>query len=72
MIVLAVFLWLGCGFIGAGWAFAYAENQFVVPGRDTRRESLGFSLVLALIGGPVFMVTAFLLSGFAEHGWRLR
>lgn len=56
--------WLVCGFVAAGFDYAYFMGRF----GGNPRQRAGESLVLVL-GGPIALVVTFLLSGFGMHGW---
>ena len=66
MITLIIIAWFLCGIIGAGFDYAYFKGRY--PEQHDTREALGESLVLVIIG-PIYMVIAFLSSGFAKYGW---
>lgn len=74
VILLLVACWLPCSIICAGLFFAHVRKKYSQAG-DSPREDLGMAVAVgSLYGiiGPLGVVIAFLLTGFAEHGWRLR
>jgi hypothetical protein len=75
ILVLCILGWLASATFSAGTMFACMQCQF--PDRPEfnakrYREDLGTSWVFGLVFGPVGAFMGFFLSGFMEHGWRLR
>lgn len=68
MVALFVVAWLACAILSAGWWFAYDQKGFPFSEMD-RRTDAGFALLMGLVGGPVAVFVAFLMTGFAAHGW---
>lgn len=60
--------WLCCGLIGAGFDNAYFQRKW--PEQCNGRQDLGKSMI-GIIGGPVYLMMAYLHSGFGEYGWSL-
>lgn len=69
---LFALLWIACGIGGAGFSFSYWQSMFPEGAPNRVRGDLGFSLLMGIWLGPVFLVIAYFLSGFGEFGWRLR
>jgi hypothetical protein len=63
-------LWLLCGIGGAGFMFAYFQDEYPESAESQRREDLGMATLFGAFG-PVALVAGFLFSGFGKHGWRL-
>ena len=77
-----ILTWITCGLIAAGglnaslgrnyclkpspttfcWSFCYS---------DDRRRDLGFSISMGLVGGPVSLVVATIVTGVFSSGWSL-
>jgi hypothetical protein len=70
--IILPLLWIAPSPITAGICFAYFQAKFPSIAKQDRREDLGFAWFLALLSGPVGLVVELFMSGFAEHGWRLR
>lgn len=60
-------LWIVCGLIAAGGFNAQLGHTFC----SDRRHDIGFSITLGLLGGPVSLVVATLVTGVFAHGWTL-
>ena len=70
--------WYALGLAGSGFMVAdlvAADVRFGVWSDEelarTRREHVGVSLVMAVLG-PGNLIACFCLSGFGQHGWTLR
>lgn len=70
MIILMIIGWIVCGIFAAGGLFATMQGDF--SSDESTREDLGVALLIGLAFGPVALVLSIFLSGFYEHGWRLR
>ncbi len=66
-VTIIIALWLACGMGGAGMIVAFVQEQFWCKGY---RQDLGMASVYA-VTGPVFLIVAAGISGFAEAGWTL-
>lgn len=66
-IIFFILLWLILGVVGAGFSLAYFDTW----GKDGFRQELGASLLLGILGGPIWLLFSFFMSGFGERGWRL-
>jgi hypothetical protein len=73
IVALLIALYIVCSVISTGWLFAYERHS------DTRaaslREDLGWCWMFGLFcgfGGPVGVIVVWLMTGFGEHGWRLK
>jgi len=67
-------VWLISALIVAGWNFAYMQGIFQRTADGNRREDLGWAMVIGMLYGclgPIGVLLAWLMTGFAEHGWRL-
>ncbi len=67
-----VVLWVACGIGAAGLSFAYFQGKYPTIAATNRRADLGNALMMGLVFGPIALFAEFFLSGFGEHGWRLR
>ena len=72
-------VWLLCGFATVGFAYAYfahCDESFrlwsAAQLAEQKRDSLAFAVCWGLLGGPVSLCASFFLTGFWQHGWRLR
>ena len=72
LLIGAVLFWLFCGVIAAGIFFADVQGGFPSIAKEYYREDLGLSVGVGLIAGPFALVVALFMSGFCQHGWRLR
>ena len=73
-IALIGLIYLVCSVASAGLYFADCQGRVPSGARERRRDDLGFAIVTGLflgLIGPVGVLQAYLMSGFAEHGWRL-
>lgn len=71
-LIVVICAWIACGVGTAGITFAYFQDSYPTIAKQTRRQDLAFSCFLGGLFGPIGLVISFFLSGFAEHGWRLR
>ena len=72
MIALLVIVYLICAVLIAGMFFAYFTGKW--PEHAESREELGYAIFIGLLGalsGPIGVLVVFLISGFAEYGWKL-
>ena len=73
MKLLALILcWLLCSIIAAGLLFAHAQTEWPSLAKQDYRSDLGWAILMSLYGGPMTLVVAFFMTGFARHGWKLR
>ena len=77
MVVIAIAVavmcfWLICSFAAYGFLFAYDQCHFPNIAAKDRRSDMAFDLGLSLAFGPIVLVMSFFLTGFWEHGWRLK
>ncbi len=72
MILLCILGWLACAIFTAGAFFADIQDSFPMIAKVCERQDLAFGLVLGLIGGPIGALVSIFLTGFFQHGWRLR
>ena len=70
--LLGVVVWLGCAILTTGLAVAYFENKYPSTVNREYRSSLAFGCAYGLLGGPLSLLIAFFLSGFAEFGLQYR
>lgn len=68
--VVLVFAWLACGFVGAGFyrSTLRANTPYLSTIPYQTHAMAGISWLLVL-GGPVYLATAFALSGAGYTGW---
>ena len=66
MIESIIIVWLFCGFIGAGFDYAYFKGKY--PSQHDTREAIGESLCTVFLG-PINMILSFLNSRFGKYGW---
>lgn len=63
-----------CALVCTGWFYACTVGRY--PSKyASYREDMGWALVFGMVyglGGPLGVAMAYLLTGFAEHGWRLK
>jgi hypothetical protein len=73
MKLLALILcWLLCSVLAAGILFAYEQKEWPARAKKEYRCDLGWAVLISLLGGPLILVIAFFMTGFAKHGWKLR
>jgi hypothetical protein len=65
-------VWIISGTIVAGFYFADIQGKFsmVVSARQALGEAILFGMLYGATG-PIGIAAAWLLTGFAQHGWRL-
>ena len=68
--ILLIAVWLVSGILGAGWSFAYLQDEFNYYADKNRAGDLGFSLLIFILG-PMGASAIFITTNFAKHGWRL-
>lgn len=68
--IIFIIFYLVCGFLAAGMLCAYVQGECGLPG--DYRSNLGFSLLFGFVFGPLCLIVAFFMTGFAEHGISLR
>jgi hypothetical protein len=64
--------WLACSVFSAGAQFAHFQGEFPSLAVRYRRQQLAEAIGFGLLFGPLSAVVAVFLTGFLEHGWRLR
>lgn len=65
---------VGSAMLATGWHLAHIQEEYGNQRRHYRTD-LGFSVFWSIgvaVLWPVLIVVAYCLTGFAEHGWRLR
>jgi len=68
-------IWVVCGLVIAGWFFADFQGRFPRIADQSRRDDLAHAILLGMIYGllgPLGILLTWLLTGFAEYGWRLK
>lgn len=71
MMWLFIVGYIACWIGSAGLTFAYFQSEFPYIADEMRTRDHYLSILLGF-GGPISLVTVFILSGCAKHGWRLR
>lgn len=64
--------WLICAYLAAAIFLAYVQNKFKELAHIDYRQDLSMSIAMGLLGGPVGLVIAFFITGFAEYGINLK
>ena len=67
--MLFILGWIVCGLVAAGWSNADFRHRYP---EFHDRAAVGSELLWGLAGGPIAVVVAFFVTGFAEHGWNLK
>jgi hypothetical protein len=68
-------VWVISAITATGWLFAHIQGSAPNVADELGRENLGMSVLFGMlcgILGPFGVLMAWLVTGFAEHGWRLR
>lgn len=60
--------WVLCGILATGILFAYVCAEFPLEGCD--RDDFSKSVFVGLFG-PLGLIVALFVTGFARHGWRV-
>lgn len=69
-ILIEGLIWIALGILGAGFEFAYLQDEWPSLAVKNWEEDLAHSIGLGLFGGPMALIV-FLLITQAKHGWRL-
>lgn len=70
--MIIILIWVACGLVAAGGSNAHFRGRYPsLNSISDRRETLGFSLIWGLIGGPIALLACVFLTGFFVHGWTL-
>ena len=72
LLLLFIEIWILCGILAAGISFAYWQGAYSFRSKENKLLDLIFSLTWGLLFGPIFLIIAFIGSGFAKYGWRLK
>jgi len=62
--------WTVCGIVGAGFLFAYVQEEWADVAEENFREDMGKACLMSL-AGPICLIVALAFTGFGKHGWRL-
>lgn len=64
-------LWVSLGLVGSGMLNANLQYYFPEHNAVSKKQDLGFSIALGLLGGPFTLVAATVVTGFGATGWTL-
>ena len=67
--------YLVCAFICYGMLFSYAQKRFPSIAKEWHRRDLCNSLLCGLMFGsfgPIGVAIVFLITGFAQHGFKVK
>lgn len=70
-----IVVWIASSLVATGWFFAYIQGSFPGLAQEHWRDDMGHSALngmLCGLFGPIGILLCWLLTGFAQHGWRLR
>ncbi|MFA6048246.1 MAG: hypothetical protein WC737_05575 [Parcubacteria group bacterium] len=75
--IIFIILWLICSFFSYGILFADSQHFSLSIGGEGMakkyyRENLSDSLFLSLFLGPLALIISFFVSGFCEHGFKIK
>ncbi len=60
--------------LATGWDVAYQQHTWPTIADKRYRTQLGSALIMNVVfqvGWPIFLPTAYCVTGFAEHGWQI-
>lgn len=66
--IVTILVW----YITAGWFLAMFQKEIPSTAENSRRSDIAHSWLVAVFCAilcPIGLVLAYLLTGFAEHGW---
>lgn len=73
-----IFLLIGylvCAFLCHGMTFAYSQKEYPLRAKERYRQDLGISLLFGFTAGmmgPLGILLTLLLTGLAEHGFKVK
>jgi len=68
-IITCAIIWFACGFIAAGYEFAYWQRRYPMLSRYTTKTDASHAWIDVILGcAALFVVVA---RGHNNHGWKL-
>jgi hypothetical protein len=68
--LLILTIWVGLGLVSAGWLFAYFQDEWPTIAEETLIMDRFLALV-AILFGPIGLVSTGIVTKWGRHGWRL-
>ena len=75
IIILIIISYVICSILCTGFFFANFQSQFPEIAVKKKRQDLAVAVLIGLFSGLLSIIgvgVAYLLTGFGEHGWRIK